>query len=178
MQSRLNYRYVGPFPQQTRFQGALRSIVERGGVVGGMSAGMAAIPEIMTMHQDRPTPVGPVRLVAAHGLGLLSGAIVETHFESRGGRLERFTGLLRDSARLDLLAGRRGVGAKMLGLAAESSTALVLQADRVHVLGGAEAHVFVKSPDGRALTWHTLKAGEQVSLKRDEQGQVVLARGR
>src|SRR4051795_10884881 len=52
-QSRLNYRYVGPFPRQTRFQAALREVLARGGIVGGTSAGMAALPEIMTMYQDR-----------------------------------------------------------------------------------------------------------------------------
>src|SRR6185295_7665451 len=53
MQSRLNYRFVGDYPDQTRFQMALRGVVERGGVVGGTSAGMAALPEVITLWQDR-----------------------------------------------------------------------------------------------------------------------------
>lgn len=105
LQPRLNYRFVGAFPEKTRFQAALREVVSRGGVVGGTSAGMAALPEIMTMYQDRKDEGAPATAVAAHGLGLFNGAIVEQHFDGKGGRLERFTGLLRNSAELDKLAG-------------------------------------------------------------------------
>lgn len=105
-QSRLNYRYVGRFPRQTRFQSMLREVLARGGIVGGTSAGMAALPEIMTMYQDRSRAGGPLSIVAAHGLGVFDGAIVEQHFEGRNGRLERFTGLLRDATRLNRLTGR------------------------------------------------------------------------
>src|SRR5262245_45123264 len=102
-QSRLNYRYVGEYPRKTRFQAALREVVARGGVVGGTSAGMAAMPEVMTLNENRRRATGPLSAVAAHGLGLFDGAIVEQHFDGRSGRLERFTGLLRDSTQLDRL---------------------------------------------------------------------------
>lgn len=172
-QSRLNYRYVGRFPRQTRFQAALRDVLARGGVVGGTSAGMATLPEIMTLYGRRQTNAW-LDVVAAHGLGLFDGAIVEQHFDERNGRLERFLGLLRDSSRLDRLAGRRGAGARMLGLAVERSTALVLQSDRLEALGAGSAHVFVKSPDDRALTWHTIKSGDKARLKRQARGNVVV----
>jgi cyanophycinase len=173
-QSRLNARFVGDFPRRTRFQTALRDVLARGGVVGGTSAGMAALPEVMTLYEDRQRTNGPVSAVAAHGLGLFDGAVVEQHFDGRGGRLERFLGLLRDSARLDRLAGRRGAGARMLGLAVEGSTAVVLQSDRLEALGSGEVHVFLKSRDDRTITWHTLQAGDRATLKRDAPGQVVL----
>jgi cyanophycinase len=173
-QSRLNYRYVGQFPRQTRFQAALRDVLARGGIVGGTSAGMAALPEIMTMYQDRQRIGGPLSVVPAHGLGLFDGAIVEQHFDGRNGRLERFTGLLRDAARLDRLAGRSGAGGRMLGLAVEGSTALVLDADRLQVLGAGNAHVFIKAPDNRTITWHTLKSGSTAILKREARDHVVL----
>ena len=177
-QSRLNYRYVGAFPRQTRFQAALREVLARGGIVGGTSAGMAALPEIMTMYQDRLRPGSPLSVVAAHGLGLFNGAIVEQHFESRSGRLERFTGLLRDAARLDRLAGRPGAGMRMLGLAVEGSTALVLHANHLETLGAGNAHVFIKSPDLGTITWHTLKSGNRALLKHDARDHVMLVIGR
>jgi cyanophycinase len=177
-QARLNYRYVNHFPSRTRFQEALRDVVRRGGVVGGTSAGMAALPEVMTLDQERPGESGPYRALAAHGMGLFDGAIVEQHFDSRSGRQERFTGLFRDSARLDRLAGRAGAGRRMLGLAVETSTSLVLQADRLEVLGDRNAHVFIKSPDGRTIHWHTLGSGDKVRLRRDARGQVVLTAAR
>ncbi len=177
-QSCLNYRYVGEFPRQTRFQAALREVLTRGGIVGGTSAGMAALPEIMTLDQQQVHAGGQLSVRAAHGLGLFNGAIVEQHFEERNGRLERFTGLLRDSPRLDSLAGRKGVGKHMLGLAVETSTALVLQADQVEALGESHAHVFIKAPEGRTVTWHTLKSGDKATLKRDNRGAVLLVSGR
>lgn len=177
-QSRLNYRYVGEFPRRTRFQAALREVVARGGIVGGTSAGMAALPEIMAMYQGRDRPDGPLSVVAAHGLGLFDGAIVEQHFDGRSGRLERFTGLLRDSDRLDRLAGRRGTGARMIGLAVEGSTAVILRADHLETLGLGNSHVFVKSPGDRSITWRVLKAGESAALRRDKRGVVTLVAAR
>ncbi|MDX1945875.1 MAG: Type 1 glutamine amidotransferase-like domain-containing protein [Pirellulaceae bacterium] len=163
-QTRLNYRFVGNFPEQTRFQQALRGIVERGGVVGGTSAGMAAMPEIMTVSHDRSDFDSPCTAIAAHGLGLLKNAVVEQHFDARGGRLERFTGLLRDAAQLDALAGRKNAGAHIIGLAAEERTAIVVQGDRVQALGSASAHIFLKSLAGRTIIWHELRSGDSARL--------------
>jgi cyanophycinase len=174
-QLRLNYRYVGKFPRRTRFQQALRDVVARGGVVGGTSAGMAALPEVMTLAQERYRPTEPYRVVAGHGLGLFDAAIVEQHFDVRNGRLERFTGLLRDSARLDRLTGRPAAGARMFGLAVETGTALVLQSNRLEVLGTGNVHVFIKSPDGRTTTWHTLASAEKAILKHPAGATAVLA---
>lgn len=166
-QERLNYRFVGQFPKPSRFQAALRRVLERGGVVGGTSAGMAALPEIMTLRESREYDDSPASCYAAHGLGLMSRAIVEQHFDGRGGRLERFTGLLRDNERLDELAARQGAGAKMLGLAVEERTALIVRGSRLEVLGTGNAHLFIKSQGGRSLTWHLLEPGDNAQLKRD-----------
>jgi len=175
-QARLNYRFVGSFPAQTKFQAALRDVIARGGVVGGTSAGMAALPEIMTFDQDREHADAPATIVAAHGLGVFNKAIVEQHFDARGGRLERFTGLLRDSQKLDALAGRRGAGIQMLGLAVEEGGALVVQNDRLQVMGTANSHVFLKTKGGRTITWHEFAPGETVKLKRDVAGGANLYR--
>jgi cyanophycinase len=159
----LNYRFVGSFPRQTKFQTALRGVLERGGVVGGTSAGMAALPEIMTLTQDRRRAQGPLSAVAAHGFGLLTGAIVEQHFDGRNGRLERFTSLLRDDRQLDKLSGRTGAGAKMLGLAVEEGTGLIVREDRLEVVGSGDAHVFIKSSVDTAIVWHALRPGSKAT---------------
>ncbi|MBC7820153.1 MAG: Type 1 glutamine amidotransferase-like domain-containing protein [Planctomycetaceae bacterium] len=177
-QARLNYRFVGNFPSQTKFQIALRQILERGGVVGGTSAGTAAIPEVMTLWHEYEDFDAPATAVAAHGLGVLTSAIVEQHFDARGGRLERFTGLLRDNDKLDRLTGRDGVGVTMLGLAVEERSALIVRGDHLQVLGGANAHVFAKSNQGKTLIWHELAPGEAAELKRDRTGSVELRRGK
>lgn len=175
-QQRLNYRFVGDFPTPTRFQAALRRLLERGGVVGGTSAGMAALPEIMTLSETREYDGSPATIEAAHGLGIFNRAIVEQHFDGRGGRLERFTGLLRDNERLDELAGRKGAGAHMLGIAVEERTALIVRGARLEVLGAGNVHLFIKSQRGRALIWHLLEPGDTAQLKRDAANLAELRR--
>lgn len=171
-QSALNHRYVGNHPAQTRYQALLQKVVERGGVVGGTSAGMAALPEIMTLWEGSYSANGPRAIVSAHGLRLLRGAIVEQHFDTRGGRLERFTGLLRDSARLDHLTQREGAGARMIGLAVEEPAALVIQGDRLQALGNGSCHVFVKTPNGKSLVWSEIESGEIAELRSSANGSV------
>lgn len=177
-QERLNERYVGRFPGRTKFQQALSAVVARGGVVGGTSAGMAIMPEVMTLREEKTSkPDAPKRAVAGHGLGMLTGAIVEQHFDGRVGRLERFTGLLRDNKRLDELAGRQGAGARMLGLAVEGGTGLVIRGDALEVVGGGNVHVFIKALDQPAISWHALSAaGGGARLTREAGGGVTLAR--
>jgi cyanophycinase len=175
-QARLNYRFVGHFPHHTKFQAALSEVLARGGVVGGTSAGMAALPEIMTVRQDRRGTTGPLVAVAGHGFGLLKDAIVEQHFDGRNGRFERFTNLLRDDQLLDKLAGRSGVGANMLGLAVEESTGLVVQTNHLEVVGLGHVHVFIKGPDHETIIWHALKAGNKAALHRDRRGDVTLVK--
>lgn len=163
-QSELNYRFVGEYPEQTRFQKLLKRVLRRGGVVGGTSAGMAAIPMIMTLWQDRDDQISPFYAVAGHGLGLLENVIVEQHFDTRGGRLERFTSLLKDADRLDALAGREGVGATMIGIAVEEDAAAVLHKGELRVMGEGRVHLFRKTRDGRVLTWEEIPTGETVEI--------------
>lgn len=175
-QLRLNYRYVGKHPDLTRFQNALHRVISRGGVVGGTSAGTAAIPEIMTLWSEREHDEAPANAVAAHGLGLITGAIVEQHFETRGGRFERFLNLFRDSDRLDNLTGRRGSGKHMIGLAVEEPAALVVIGNHLQTLGNGSAHVFVKSAGGQTIMWHELGPRDSAILKVGEAIPIHLIR--
>jgi cyanophycinase len=174
-QLQLTYRYAGNHPQQTRFQEALRGVWERGGIVGGTSAGMAAMPQIMTLSETSYRGE-PSRAVVGHGFGLLTNTIVEQHFDGRTRRFERFFGLLRDEERLDALAGRDGAGARTLGLAVEEATALVLQANHLSVIGNGNAHVFIKSLDQSQISWHTLAPQAKAQLHYDDRGQATLIR--
>lgn len=174
-QLHLSYRYVGNFPHQTKLQVALRGVLERGGVVGGTSAGMAALPQVMTVTETAYRGA-PSQAVVGHGLGLLTNAIVEQHFDGRGGRFERFAGLLRDDERLDVMTGRAGAGARMLGFAVEERTALVLQSNRLSVVGNGNAHVFIKSLEQPQISWHTLVPQTTALLNYDQRGQATLVR--
>ena len=83
---------------------------------------------------------------------------------------------MRNSEQLDALAGRRGAGTNMVGLAVEECTALVLQGNQLETIGSASAHVFLKAAAGRTVVWHELAAGETARLDRDAQGAAVLER--
>lgn len=165
-QSRLNHSFVGQYPTQTKFQALVRRVVERGGVVGGSSAGMAAMPQIMTLWEDKRILSAPAVAVTAHGLGLLTKAVVEQHFDARSGRFERFFQLLRDEERLDELSGKEGAADDMVGLAVEEHTAVIARQDRIDVVGRGKAHVFLKHREGRAINWQELHAGETARLRR------------
>ena len=89
---------------------------------------------------------------------------------------ERFAGLLRDDERLDALTGRVGAGARTRGLAVEESTALILQSNRLAVVGNGNAHVFIKSLDQQQITWHTLASQSTAQLNYDDRGQAALVR--
>lgn len=167
-QLRLNYRFVGHHPEQTLFQKKLHEVVARGGIVGGTSAGTAAIPEIMTMWSEKEHDDAPEIAVAAHGLGLLPGAIVEQHFETRAGRMERFTGLFRDVDRLDRLSGRRGAGKRMVGFAIEEESALIIQNNQLEVVGNGKSHVYLKVNGGKTIVWHELNPGDTGALSQSE----------
>lgn len=163
-QSRLNYRYVGVFPSRTKFQDALVGVIQRGGVVGGTSAGTAAMPEIMTLGSETDEDTSRSSAVAAHGLGLFDRAIVEQHFNTRGGRLERFTELLKDQGKLNKLASRPNAAETMIGIAIEERSAVVAKHNRLEVLGETNSHVFLKTDNGRTIQWSELEPGDAAQL--------------
>jgi cyanophycinase len=87
---------------------------------------------------------------------LFSGAIVEQNFVNRAGRLERFTNLLKDTARLNQEANWPAVGRRMIGLAVDADTALVVEGNQLHALGDGHGHIFVKENGDRTIHWQRL----------------------
>jgi cyanophycinase-like exopeptidase len=49
---------------------------------------------------------------------------------------------------------------RMIGMAVEEGTALVVRGNRLSVAGKNKAHVFLKSTAYDTLTWHTLAFGD------------------
>jgi cyanophycinase len=157
-QQHLTTLYVNPV-QPTLFQKKVRSIVERGGAVGGSSAGCAALSDVMIVGTIAGDGRGPARAELSRGLGVLSNVVAEQHFDARQGRIERFADLLRDKQQLANASPGRDPE-RMIGLAVEESTALVVRGNRLSVAGKNRAHVFLKSAAHDTLTWHTLAAGD------------------
>ncbi len=157
-QKNLTRLYVNPV-QPTLFQQKVREIVQRGGVVGGSSAGCAALSDVMIVGTIASDGRGPARAKLARGLGVLSNVVAEQHFDARQGRIERFADLLRNERQLaNISPGCNPT--RMIGLAVEEGTALIVRGNRVSVVGKNKAHVFLQSPTYDTLTWHSLAAGD------------------
>ncbi|MBI3860905.1 MAG: Type 1 glutamine amidotransferase-like domain-containing protein [Planctomycetia bacterium] len=157
--------------KQTLFQQEAGNIVRRGGVVGGSSAGLAVMADVMIDggEQERGAPA---EASLSRGLGLLKHVLAEQHFDTRGGRIERLTGLLRDHERLLKFAPDCQPG-RMIGLAVEEDTALIVQGNRLRVTGKKLAHVFVQSADPRSVIWHALKPGDAAIVREQRDGCVL-----
>jgi cyanophycinase len=120
-QSRVTQAYLG-----TAVERALGAVLERGGVLGGTSAGAAIMSRVMiTGGQDRAT-VGT-------GFGFLPGAVVDQHALKRS-RINRLLGVLADHPEL-------------VGVAVDESTALVVRQGRWQVMGRSYV-VACRSPGG------------------------------
>ncbi|MBL8828064.1 MAG: Type 1 glutamine amidotransferase-like domain-containing protein [Planctomycetaceae bacterium] len=148
--------------QPTLFQTELHNVLRRGGVVGGSSAGLAIMADLM-IEGGQQKNGAPAVADLSRGLGVLKHVLAEQHFDARKGRIERLTNLLRDHKRI---GNHSAVSEphKLIGLAVEEDTALICQMNRLRVTGRKLAHVFIQSPDPRRITWHALKPGDEARI--------------
>jgi cyanophycinase-like exopeptidase len=137
-------------------------VVARGGVVGGSSAGLAIMSEIM-IGAGEPVDDKPARAELSFGFGVLKNVIAEQHFDARRGRIERLTGVLRDHKRLVNLEPTCKPRT-LIGMAVEEDTALILSGRRMRVSGKKMAHIFVQSVRPRTIIWHALHPGDHAAM--------------
>ena len=156
LQSSISKAYVG-----TGVDRELKALLERGGVVGGTSAGAAVMSRIMIDG-------GRTRAKLGEGFGFLDDAVFDQHFLRRN-RMSRLEGVVREHA-------------GCFGLGIDEGTALVvgLKDKRARVLG--ESYVVAVLPDvqdGVSLTrCEFLKPGDEadlVKLRTAAKGAVVSA---
>lgn len=147
-------------------------ILRRGGVVGGSSAGLAILSDVM-IEGGVPEDGAPAAADLSRGLGVLKHVLAEQHFDARRGRIERLTGLLRDHKRLANFAPTCQPK-QMIGLAVDEDTAFLVQADRLRVSGKKLAHVFLQSADPRVITWHALQPGDAARVRSTPAGQELV----
>lgn len=126
------YRFMDRFGE-TPAADALARVLERGGVVGGSSAGAQVIGELLVRGNPKSNAdlTDPGYL---EGLGLLPGVVVDAHF--------------RDRDRGAQLAALVGETPQMLGLGIDAGTALLVRGSVAEVLGEAGVVVFDRR-DGR-----------------------------
>jgi cyanophycinase len=110
-QTRLAKAYRG-----TAVEKELRRLLQRGGVIGGTSAGASIMSSIMITGGNPTAHVG-------EGFGLLPDVIIDQHFENRK-RQQRLIGVLKQHK-------------NCLGLGIDEQTAVIVQGHEFRVLGDA-----------------------------------------
>jgi cyanophycinase len=123
LQARLEAAYVG-----TLMEKELRSLVDRGGVVGGTSAGAAVMSRVMIRSGNPLAEVGT-------GFGLIAGAVIDQHFIARK-REARLRRVLEDHPGL-------------VGYGVDEGTALILRGRRLSVVGASTVSVCLSASGSR-----------------------------
>ncbi|MFN0055900.1 MAG: cyanophycinase [Planctomycetales bacterium] len=121
----------------------IHELFDRGGVIGGISAGAAVMSSVMIRNGDRQAETG-------RGFGLLPGTIVDQHFLARN-RQERLMGAL---------AANPG----MVGLGIDERAAVVVSGRRLRVIGDSDVVACLPSSSGRLARIHTMKPGAEADL--------------
>ena len=139
-QARLTHRYGG-----RRVEQLLREILERGGVVGGTSAGASVVSGLMIRD-------GSATLAATdRGFGLAERLVVDQHFSERG-RFPRLLGVLEDHPHY-------------FGIGLDEDTGVVLSGNELRVIGKGRVALCVGPTTTRGgVTIHRLEDGEEAEL--------------
>ena len=134
-QSRLAEAYLG-----TEVEKELYAMSDRGGVIGGTSAGAAIMSRVMIVGGN-PEP----RI--ATGLDLLPGTIIDQHFLARGRKLRLMTALSKNPG--------------LVGLGIDEGTALFVSGRRLQVLGKSSVTVMFAAAEhqDRPVREIVLKSG-------------------
>jgi cyanophycinase len=137
-QSRIAKAYIS-----TRFEDEMHSLLKRGGVVGGSSAGAAIQTRVMIAGgKEQPD--------LKRGFDLLPLAIVDQHFLARG-RLPRL-----------LQAVDQNPG--WFGLGIDEGTAVIVQGRKIEVLGDSKALFVLPKTATKPQTITELSAGDRADL--------------
>jgi len=139
-QSHLAERYV-----DSAVEADLKRVLERGGIVGGSSAGAAILSRVMIAGGD-------LEPMEARGLGLLADAVIDQHFLKRN-RLWRLQQLLEFHPEL-------------IGIGIDEKTALVVSVStqRLKVIGESYVIVCVPGDAVSPMRLEVLKSSDNATL--------------
>ena len=145
-QWRLADAYLG-----TRTERELHALLDRGGVIGGTSAGAS----IQASYLVRGAPEGNTIVMAPgheQGFGFLRNAAVDQHLSARGRHGD-----------LPLVLAKHS---ELLGIGLDESTAIVVQRDTFTVIGASKVYVYGgrDTPDSGRV-YRSLEAGERYDLR-------------
>lgn len=137
-QQRLCDTYVG-----TEFERQLHAVVQRGGVVGGTSAGAAIMSGLIILD-------GRTQAITGRGFDLVPGAVVDQHFLRRN--------------RIGRLAQLLATHPDLIGLGVDESTALVVTGNEIRVIGDSYVVCCVPATTDRPPCTIVLKPGDRTDL--------------
>ncbi len=139
-QTRLSEAYAG-----TEVERQLKALLDRGGVIGGSSAGAAIMTRVM-IASGRTDPV------EGRGFDFLPGAVVDQHFLKRN-RLGRLTKLLERHPDL-------------IGFGIDEQTALVVgvRDQQISVVGDSYVVACLPASKDQPARFQILKEGDQTDL--------------
>jgi cyanophycinase len=138
-QSRVTEVYLG-----TGVERALHRVLERGGVIGGTSAGAAVMSHVMITGGRGQATVGT-------GFGFLPGAVVDQHILKRN-RVNRLLGVLAEHPELT-------------GVGVDEGTALVVGHGRWRVVGNSYVVVCRSSAGGQPIKLDVFHDGDEGNLE-------------
>lgn len=127
----------------TAVQAELHALLERGGVIGGTSAGAAIMSELMIESGNPEANTGP-------GLGFLPGFVVDQHFLARN----------RVNRSLRVLEANPG----HVGLGIDESTAVVVSGRKLEVMGESFVLVCLAPGNRRGTSIEVLRRGDEADL--------------
>jgi cyanophycinase len=135
----------------TKAEELLHDVLQRGGVIGGSSAGAS----IQAQYMVRGSPLGNTDMMAEgyeRGLGFLPAAAIDQHFTQRR-RQGDMTGVMRRYPQL-------------LGIGIDESTALIVQGQTGRVVGDGRVHFYDyrSGPPKRGTDYTLVPAGQRYDL--------------
>jgi cyanophycinase len=121
----------------------IRGVLARSGVVGGTSAGAAIMSSVMIRRDKPEVETGP-------GFGFLPGVVVDQHFlkRNRQGRLLKVLGSHPD----------------LVGLGIDEGTALVVEGNRLSVMGDSQVMVCSPASGDTPESVQSLEPGSETDL--------------
>jgi cyanophycinase len=137
-QKRITEVYLG-----TAVEKELAALLQRGGVIGGTSAGAAIMSEVMIENGNQKAAVGK-------GFGWLKGFVVDQHFLARN-RLDRLMGVVHDHP-------------GFVGLGVDEATAVVVQKRSLKVIGDSCALVLMGASKTKPASVQVVKSGAEADL--------------
>lgn len=141
-------RYVG-----THVEDALKKLLERGGSIGGTSAGAAIMSQVMIEH-------GIEKATVSQGFDLIPKAIIDQHFMHRS-RLNRLMGVMENYP-------------EHIGFGIDEDTALVMQVHtgKLGVLGRSYVLAYVPQTETGEKRYEFLKHGDSINIEGLRSGEI------